>query len=48
MDIDIIDNEYRQLQTPSQETVQELRALAMKLQGAAQPGNQDAGNGSWI
>ncbi len=42
MDIQIIDNQYRQLQTQSQQTVQELRALAMKLQGAAQTGNQDA------
>src|ERR1700742_3957797 len=42
MDIQIIDNQYRQLQTQSQQTVQELRALAMKLQGAAQAGNQDA------
>ena len=42
MDIQIIDNQYRQLQTQSQQTVQELRALATKLQGAAQAGNQDA------
>ena len=42
MDIQTIDNQYRQLQTQSQQTVQELRALAMKLQGAAQAGNQDA------
>ena len=42
MDTQIIDNQYRQLQTQSQQTVQELRALAMKLQGAAQAGNQDA------
>ena len=42
MDIQTIDNQYRQLQTQSQQTVQELRTLAMKLQGAAQAGNQDA------
>ncbi|HTJ90879.1 MAG TPA: hypothetical protein VL356_11960 [Acidocella sp.] len=42
MDIQTIDNQYRQLQTQSQQTVQELRALAMKLQGSAQAGNQDA------
>ena len=42
MDIQTIDNQYRQLQTQSQNTVQELRDLAMKLQGSAQAGNQDA------
>jgi hypothetical protein len=42
MDIQTIDNQYRQMQTQSQQTVQELRALATKLQGAAQAGNQDA------
>jgi hypothetical protein len=42
MDIQTIDNQYRQLQTQSEQTVQELRALATKLQGAAQAGNQDA------
>jgi hypothetical protein len=42
MDIQTIDNQYSQLQTQSQQTVQELRALAMKLQGSAQAGNQDA------
>ena len=42
MDIQIIDNQYRQLQSQSQQTVQELRALAMKLQAAGQAGNQDA------
>jgi hypothetical protein len=42
MDIQTIDNQYSQLQTQSQQTVQELRDLATKLQGAAQAGNQDA------
>ena len=42
MDIQTIDNQYRQLQTQSQQTVQELRDLATKLQSAAQAGNQDA------
>ena len=42
MDIQTIDSQYRQLQDQSQQTVQELRSLAMKLQGAAQAGNQDA------
>ncbi len=42
MDIQIIDNQYRQLQSQSQQTVQELRDLAMKLQGSAQAGNQEA------
>ena len=42
MDIQTIDNQYRQMQDQSQQTVQELRSLAMKLQGAAQAGNQDA------
>jgi hypothetical protein len=42
VDIQTIDNQYRQLQTQSQQTVQELRDLATKLQGSAQAGNQDA------
>src|SRR6201999_2432433 len=42
MDIQTIDNQYRQMQDQSQKTVQELRSLATKLQGAAQAGNQDA------
>jgi len=42
MDIQTIDNQYNQLQTQSQQTVQELRSLAMKLQGAAQAGDQNA------
>lgn len=42
MDIQTIDNQYSQLQTQSQQTVQELRALAMKLQGSAQAGDQNA------
>jgi hypothetical protein len=42
MDIQVIDNQYRQLQSQSQQTVQELRSLATKLQAAAQAGNQDA------
>ena len=42
MDIQTIDNQYSQLQTQSQQTVQELRDLAVKLQASAQAGNQDA------
>ena len=42
MDIQTIDNQYRQMQEQAQQTVQELRSLAAKLQGAAQAGNQGA------
>jgi len=42
MDIQTIDQEYQQLQSQAQETVQEIRTLADKFQAAAQAGNQDA------
>jgi uncharacterized phage infection (PIP) family protein YhgE len=42
MDIQTIDTQYQQLQNQSQQTVQEIRDLATKLQTAAQAGNQDA------
>jgi uncharacterized phage infection (PIP) family protein YhgE len=42
MDIQTIDNQYNQLQSQAGQTVQELKQLAMKLQGAAQAGNMDA------
>jgi hypothetical protein len=42
MDIETIDQQYQQLQNQAQGTVQELSALAAKLQNAAQGGNQDA------
>jgi hypothetical protein len=42
MDVQTIDQEYQQLQTQAQGTVQELRTLADKLQSAAQTGNPDA------
>jgi hypothetical protein len=42
MDIETIDQQYRQLQTQAQATVQELSGLADKLQAAGQGGNQDA------
>jgi hypothetical protein len=42
MDIETIDQQYQQLQTQAQGTVQELSGLADKLQAAAQGGNQDA------
>jgi hypothetical protein len=42
MDIQTIDNNYSQLQIQAGETIQELKALAQKLQAAAQSGNQDA------
>lgn len=42
MDIQTIDQEYQQLQSQAQETVQEIRTLADKFQTAAQAGNQDA------
>lgn len=42
MDIETIDQQYQQLQTQAQSTMQELGGLADKLQGAAQTGNQDA------
>jgi uncharacterized phage infection (PIP) family protein YhgE len=42
MDIQTIDNQYQQLQTQSQQTVQELRDLAGKLQDSVQAGNKDA------
>ncbi|MEE3502214.1 hypothetical protein [Acidiphilium acidophilum] len=42
MDIQTIDSQYSQLQTQAQGTVEELKALATKLQTSAQSGNQDA------
>lgn len=42
MDIQTIDNQYSQLQTQAQQTVEELKGLAAKLQTATQAGNQDA------
>ncbi|HQT64973.1 MAG: hypothetical protein B7Z75_11340 [Acidocella sp. 20-57-95] len=42
MDIQTIDSQYSQLQNQAQQTVQELKDLAAKLQTAAQAGNQDA------
>jgi hypothetical protein len=42
MDIQTIDNNYSQLQSQAGQTIQELKALAQKLQAAAQSGNQDA------
>jgi hypothetical protein len=42
MDIQTIDNQYNQLQSQAQQTVGEIRALAQKLQAAAQAGDQNA------
>ena len=42
MDVDTIDQQYQQLQTQAQQTVQHLTTLAGKLQDAAKGGNQDA------
>jgi hypothetical protein len=42
MDVQTIDQQYEQLQTQAQQTIQELRDLAGKLSTAAQGGNQDA------
>ena len=42
MDVQTIDTAYGQLQTQSQQTVQELKDLAAKLQNASQAGNPDA------
>jgi hypothetical protein len=42
MDIETIDQQYQQLQTQAQGTVQELSGPADKLQATAQGGNQDA------
>ena len=42
MDIQTIDTQYNQLHAQAGQTVQELKDLAMKLQGAAQAGNMDA------
>jgi hypothetical protein len=42
MDIETIDQQYQQLQTQAQGTVQEITSLAEKLQTAAQAGNQEA------
>jgi hypothetical protein len=42
MDVQTIDTQYQQLQTQAQQTVQELKDLAAKLQAASAAGNQDA------
>ncbi len=42
MDIQTIDSQYSQLQTQAGQTVEELKALAQKLQAATASGNQDA------
>jgi len=42
MDIQTIDSQYNQLQSQAQQTMMELQALARKLQGAAQAGDQNA------
>ncbi len=42
MDVATIDQQYTQLQTQAQQTVQNLTTLAGKLQDAAKGGNQDA------
>jgi hypothetical protein len=42
MDIQTIDSQYNQLQSQAQQTVQELRDLAQKLQSAAQAGDPNA------
>jgi hypothetical protein len=42
MDIQTIDMQYNQLQTQAQQTIQELKDLAGKLQSASQAGNPDA------
>ncbi|HQU01369.1 MAG TPA: hypothetical protein PLI12_02855, partial [Acetobacteraceae bacterium] len=42
MDIQTIDQNYSQLQSQAQQTIQELKDLATKLQASAQGGNQDA------
>jgi hypothetical protein len=42
MDVQTIDTAYGQLQSQSQQTVQELKDLAGKLQAASQAGNPDA------
>ncbi len=42
MDIQTIDSQYGQLQNQAQQTVQELKDLAAKLQTASQSGSQDA------
>jgi hypothetical protein len=42
MDIQTIDSQYGQLQSQAQQTIQELKDLAAKLQAAQQAGNPDA------
>src|SRR5579883_3203399 len=42
MDVATIDQQYQQLQTQAQQTIQEIRELAGKLSDAAKGGNQDA------
>jgi hypothetical protein len=42
MDIQTIDQQYQQLETQAQQTIQQIRELAGKLSTASQAGNQDA------
>jgi hypothetical protein len=42
MDIQTVDNQYSQLQSQAQQTINELQALAQKLQAAAGAGDQNA------
>lgn len=42
MDVATIDQQFEQLQSQAQETINELKGLAAKLQGASQSGNTDA------
>jgi hypothetical protein len=42
MDVETIEQNYRQLESQSQQTIQALTALAQKLQMAAQAGDQNA------
>lgn len=42
MDIQTIDSQYSQLQSQAQQTVEELKSLAQKLQAAANAGDQNA------
>ncbi|MBV9141972.1 MAG: hypothetical protein JO115_13830 [Pseudonocardiales bacterium] len=42
MDVETIEQNYRQLESQSQQTIQALTALAQKLQLAAQAGDQNA------
>jgi hypothetical protein len=42
MDVETIDQQYQQLHSQAQETIQEIRDLAGKLSDAGKAGNQDA------